>query len=94
MAVVNELSDLTVGRELTHMRRVRSIHRDKIPKEMIINACNLKLNESVGQGNISVKSIPYSYMHNYLQENLELSIKQSCLKDSMLLSVKRWLLKH
>lgn len=35
--------------ELLHMR-VRSTLRDDVPKHLIIDSCNLKLNESVGQG--------------------------------------------
>ena len=34
---------------LSHMR-VESVHRDKVPKGLLIDSCNLKLNESVGQG--------------------------------------------
>ena len=33
--------------------RVRDIHREKVPKHLIIDSCNLKLNETIGQGNIA-----------------------------------------
>ena len=33
--------------------RVRDIHREKVPKNLMIDSCNLKLNETIGQGNIA-----------------------------------------
>lgn len=31
--------------------KVRNTYRVNVPKHMIIDSCNLKLNESIGQGN-------------------------------------------
>ena len=44
-----QLSHNDSSSELFHMR-VRSMYRVKVPKTLIIDSCNLKLNESVGQG--------------------------------------------
>ena len=51
--VANEsgLSHAGEKSQLSHMR-VRSTYKEKVPKHLIIDSCNLKLNESVGQGDI------------------------------------------
>ena len=39
------------GMPLSHMK-VTSAYKEKVPRHLIIDSCNLKLNESVGQGDI------------------------------------------
>ena len=37
--------------------RVRSSYREKVPKHLVIDSCNLQLNESVGQGKRSMQRV-------------------------------------
>ena len=45
------LSRTREGTQFSHMR-VKGTYKEKVPKHLIIDSCNLKLNESVGQGDI------------------------------------------
>ena len=92
--VVNgELSRTREGSQFSHMR-VRCTYKEKVPKHLIIDSCNLKLNETVGQGDI-VNVVSMYYNDSYVvQENLALFTKHSCLKDSIPPSVKLSLSKH
>ena len=73
------------GGELSQMAVSKSLRLD-VSANLIIDSCNLKLEEPVGQGTESLLSIASSSLS--LQESMVLYIREDCPKASPSFSVK------